>query len=548
MVVCYAVIAFAILYANINSVKNNVLSSVCYSAENVVAQKVNDITDVEQILYNNRNIQDFLNEKDKNKADSLKIDAAGSIQSPINVKGSGMGATLFKDDNDKQVLSCNANAKEEEAIANIYKQYINNNDNDLFIYEIEKSVFSELYICHFTPVKYHSMSEVETYNVGTLAVFSKINIYELKNNFEKSAVMRVSLKNNETKDSIVIVDTLNGKSKSKGKVQTQRIGYTDWNIRVELFDVAGVKVISPFFILSFVLIISFVIYALTLRKVIRTSIDKPVQRISHYLEEFMLSKKDRDILKTVGIKEFDDILIFINELFERITEQAHLVIQTQQEMYEKELLASEQSLYMNQLQINPHFLFNTLNTITQMCLANGIEEVTAITQNIADIFRYSIEGDYKSTLDDEIYIVLKYLKIFNNRYGREFKCDLNIDDDLYEFPVLKMSLQPLIENVFKHGDIANNDNPIIKISAYRKNGFVIISVWDNGCGVEENRLQEICNNLCANNTQSDRSIGLVNINKRLKAYYGDKGGLEIHSEYGKYTEVLIKIYETNRDR
>lgn len=544
IVIC-SVLAYIFLYGNINNAKKSAINSVCYSSDRIITEHMEAITDAETILHIDRDIQEFLNEANGDIAEVLKVDAADSIQSTVNVKGRGMGAVLFEGRGNTSVLSCNANSEEEEVINNLYRRYKENYDNNLFMYRFDNSLYPEIYICHFKPVIYHSLQCVDSYEVGTMAVFSKANIYELKNNVINNSVMNVKLTNNKTGDYVILVDNTDGKA-GAGTIQVQRVDHTDWYVEAELFDIVGVNVLSPFVVLSIVLLVILLLYVLLLKRSIRVLVDTPVTRISNYLEEFMLSKSDRTKLETVKIEEFDDILQYINELFDRVSEQARLVVKTQQQMYEKELFATEQTLYMNQLQINPHFLFNTLNTITQMCNAKGLDEVTAITHGIAEIFRYSTEGDYKATLDEEIYIALKYVKIFNSRYGCEFKCELDIEDELYEFEVMKMILQPLIENSFKHGGIANIEKPVIKISAYREDEYVIISVSDNGNGIPYEQLKVINSDLCAGNTKKDKGIGLLNVNKRLKIYYGNESGLEITSKLGEYTKIMIKIKDESK--
>lgn len=535
-----SVFTFVLLHRNISNAKMSTVNSVCYSADRIITEHMEAITYAETILHIDRDIQEFLNEANGEQAEMLKVNAADAIRTTVNVKGLGLGATLFCNDGENALLCCNANTEEEAFISKLYKRYKLSNGEELFMYELEDPLYPEFYICHFTPVIYHSLKTVDSYEVGTMAVFSKVNIYELKNSVNKSSVMQVRLRNDKTEEFVILVNTAEGRTDS-GTLQSQRIGYTDWYIDAELFEILGVSYMSPFVVLSIVLLIILLLYVLVLRKSIKVLVDNPVKKISTYLEEFMLSKSERTVLETVEIEEFDDILVYINELFERVTEQARFVVKTQQKMYEKELLASEQTLYMNQLQINPHFLFNTLNTITQMCQAKGLNDVTVITHSISEIFRYSTEGDHKATIDEEVYIVLKYIKIFNSRYGREFKCELDIEDELYEFEIMKMILQPLIENSFKHGGIANVDEPLIKISAYREDEYIVISVLDNGNGMPSDKLEQINYDLKAANTKKNKGIGLLNVNKRLKICYGNKSGLEVDSRYGEYTKITIRI-------
>ena len=535
-----SVFTFVLLHRNISNAKMSTVNSVCYSADRIITEHMEAITSAETILHIDRDIQEFLNESNSEMAEILKVNAADAIRTTVNVKGLGLGATLFSNNVENALICCNANAEEEAFISKLYQRYKLNNGEELYMYKFEDPLYPEFYICHFTPVIYHSLKTVDSYEVGTMAVFSKVNIYELTNSVIKSSVMQVQLRNDKTEEFVDLINAAEGRTDG-GTLQSQRIGYTDWYIDAELFEILGVSFISPFVVLSIVLLIILLLYIWLLRKSIRVLVDNPVKRISTYLEEFVLSKSERTVLESVEIDEFDDILVYINKLFERVTEQARYVVKTQQKMYEKELLASEQTLYMNQLQINPHFLFNTLNTITQMCQAKGLNDVTIITHSISEIFRYSTEGDHKATIDEEIYIVLKYIKIFNSRYGREFKCELDIEEELYEFKVMKMILQPLIENSFKHGGIANVEEPLIEISAYREDEYIVISVLDNGNGIPCDKLKQINHDLKVANTKKNKGIGLLNVNKRLKICYGNQSGLEVDSKYGEYTKITIRI-------
>ena len=554
VVVICSIFTFVLLYNNIDNAKKSAVDSAYYSAERLVNDHLEAMTETEGFLRNSRDIQVYLNEINGEDVDMLKINAAESIQKIVGVKGMGLGVALFANDGDTAVLCSNADQTEAEYIKKSYDKYslshtVRYEDStdkeihsELYIFDIDNALYPEFYMCSFTPVVYHSLKTVDTYEVGTMAVFSKVNTYELKNNVKRSSVMTMILCSEKSGENVVLVDTSENGSKN-GMRQIKRIGYSDLRLDIVLYKLIGVSFVSPFVVMSIVLIIILLLCVLLLRKSAKTLVDTPVKRISKYLEEFVLSKRDRTVLETVEIAEFDDLLEYINELLERVTEQAHYVVSTQQEMYEKELLANEQTLYMNQLQINPHFLFNTLNTIAQMCNAKGMDDVTDIIHSISEIFRYTIKGDYKTTIDNEIYIVLKYIKILNKRYGREFECELDIEDELYEFEVLKMILQPLIENSFKHGGIANVENPVIRVSAHEIGDEVIVSVYDNGAGIDSEKLKAVRTDLKVATRQKNNSIGLFNINRRLKAFYGEESRVEVNSEQGEFTEVSIIIKE-----
>ncbi len=541
VVTFFSVLTFWYLYKNINDAKTSTLDSVTYTAQRIIEEHIGAIYSAETEIIANLNIQNYIISSDSPEAEQFKIQASDFIRTTVAAKGTGFDAALFSDKSGKSI-ACTAENSETEYIEGLYAKYAENNENDLFMYRMENSLFPEFYICHFEPVIHYSTKEVGVYRVGTAAVVSKINTYELEKNASDNAILSVECKNVETGNSYALIDTAGGNNYRNGTVLVKHISGTDWYLYAELFKMTGISIFPSFFILAVILLLLLAFFNLSFKVLLDTMVDNPITKLSAYLEDFKLSGKGKVKTEgTVGVEEFDKILNHINMLFTRVDDQAHIIINTQQKMYEQELFANEQTLYMNQMQINPHFLFNTLSTIAHMSIANGMDEVALIAQNMADIFRYSIEGDYKSTIDEEIYIVLKYLKIFNSRYGREFSCKLDVEDELYEYPILKMIIQPLVENSFKHGGIANKEEPVLKISAYRQGDGVIISVYDNGNGIDAQRLEEINADLGAARTERKKGIGLLNINKRLKICYGKDSGLQIKSEYGKYTEVLIII-------
>ena len=545
VVVILSAFAFVFLYKNIKSAKESAIHSLCSNLERIIVEHDEAVSAAELVLHTDRDIAEFLNGAAGEDTETLRVNAADKMRATVSLKDMELGAVLFGNTGDEALLCTNTKDEEKKGLEALVGRYREDPDQNFFVLQADDSLFSELYVCRFSPVVYHSLKEVNFYEVGTMAIFSKINIYELKSDAEKSSRLKFGLLNDKTGEYVALADNT-GQRTDRGTHGSQRIAYTDWYASVELYELVGFNFLSPFVILSIILLMLLILYVLVVRRSIRVLVDIPVQRISDYLEAFMLSKSEKADMTTVGVREFDDILTYINELFGRVTEQARVIVKTQQEMYEKELLSSERTLYMNQLQINPHFLFNTLNTITKMCQAEGLDNVTVITHAVSDIFRYSIEGDYKATLDEEIYIVMKYLKIFGSRYGRDFPCELDVEEDLYEFEIMKMTLQPLIENSFKHGGLANVNDPCIRISAHREGTDIVIAVFDNGNGIPEDQLSVINRNLYEGNTKKDRGIGLLNVNRRIKICYGNQSGLSVESAVGAYTRIVIRIKDVKQ--
>lgn len=187
-------------------------------------------------------------------------------------------------------------------------------------------------------------------------------------------------------------------------------------------------------------------------------------------------------------------------------------------------------------QLNPHFLFNTLETIHMMAVCNGQKEIADIVLKLGKILRKTIEskGD-PIKLETELELVRNYLEIQKYRLGR-LDYDIEILTDISRVYILPFLIQPIVENSVIHGLEDRREGGLIKIKVYSKEGKLIISVIDNGKGMKEEELIEIMSN-----TQRENShrIGLRNTMERIKLFYGEGYGLEIKSAKGLGTQVDI---------
>ena len=219
------------------------------------------------------------------------------------------------------------------------------------------------------------------------------------------------------------------------------------------------------------------------------------------------------------------------------------------------MLGAEVALYALQSQINPHFLYNTLDTIRNYSLNYGMSEVADMTQSLAVIFRYSISrpGEVAS-LADEINNVKAYLKIQRYRFVDRFTIMWDIDEEndeimRYSLPVL--TLQPLVENAIQHGLENKLNSGMITIRATTTLSKLIVSIEDNGCGIPAEKLDTIRAKLEGSPFSTEESmkksmkrksgISLENVNNRLKLYFGSEGGLNINSMAGLGTMVEIEV-------
>ncbi|HAZ36787.1 MAG TPA: sensor histidine kinase [Clostridiaceae bacterium] len=196
-----------------------------------------------------------------------------------------------------------------------------------------------------------------------------------------------------------------------------------------------------------------------------------------------------------------------------------------------------------QSQVNPHFLFNTLNAIAQTSEIEGAYETERLIDSVSDILRYSLSMvDRTSTIGQEIEMVKQYMYIQETRFKDRIGFNLNVDSKLLNVEMPGMTLQPLVENSFIHGIDPKEDGGSISINAYRDLGYCIVEVIDDGMGMSQERIDEILNNKDVHEHHGHTTgIGVINVVNRLKLLYDYDDVLTIKSAENKGTKVSIKI-------
>lgn len=192
-----------------------------------------------------------------------------------------------------------------------------------------------------------------------------------------------------------------------------------------------------------------------------------------------------------------------------------------------------------QAQINPHFLYNTLESIRMRAAVSGAIDVSEMIYILATFFRNSLKTETVTTIEKEIEHCELYLKLFQIRYNNKLTVNVNIDESMLSYSIVKLSLQPIVENYIVHGINLDASNNSITINSYFENKDIYIEIEDNGCGIEENTLQNI--KLALENKIQPTSIGIFNVHERLRIVYGDSYGLKISSHKNIGTKVTIHI-------
>ena len=241
-------------------------------------------------------------------------------------------------------------------------------------------------------------------------------------------------------------------------------------------------------------------------------------------------------------KELKQISVGINGLLDELDQRTVAMVETQKKLYDTHLLHQKSQLIALQSQINPHFLYNTLECIRSIAQSNNIAEISSIISAMIKIYRYSVTSFSMGTVASEVACAKNYTEIMCHRFGDRYVFEFDIQSDIAEVPMPKLVLQPLIENAISHGLANKSSMGTITICCKKQENLVLIYILDNGIGIPVDRLQQLrCRLDCDELGEEKVSIGLHNVHQRLKREYGEKYGISVDSIEGEFTKVIIRI-------
>lgn len=284
-----------------------------------------------------------------------------------------------------------------------------------------------------------------------------------------------------------------------------------------------------------------IIFAITLHFFITARLTRPVRLLQSKMRLAASGYLEVKV-KPSGSDEISDLGVSFNSMLENIKGLL------ENSMKEQELV-QKANLRALQAQINPHFLYNTLDSIIWMAEAGKNERVIQLVQALSRFFRISLnKGRDWIALKDELEHVRSYLIIQQMRYRDILEYEIDIPERLYGFSILKMSLQPIVENALYHGIKNKRGKGLIRISSLVEQPDTLhLSIEDNGIGMSEPKLKQLKEQLNAQLTPEETGsevsggFGLHNVHQRIRLYYGEAYGVEINSIEGQGTQVTIRI-------
>lgn len=307
-------------------------------------------------------------------------------------------------------------------------------------------------------------------------------------------------------------------------VHKYNIEGTDWTL-VGVASLDGIKMIrQDMVVLMWILGSALLIIALGSGVIFSRKVASPLADLERAMAEVESGNLDQDI-DIRGSQETESIAEHYVSMIKRIRELMSEIMQK-----EKYLRTSELNVLQNQ--INPHFLYNTLDTIIWSAEFKDSEKVISITKALAKFFRLSLRGGSElTTVEDELEHVKQYLFIQKQRYEDKLDYEIESCDQICDIQIPKLILQPIVENAIYHGIRPKDGAGLITIRAGLIEGNIVLTVTDDGVGFDQDKQPD--------DDKHRSGVGLKNVDQRIKLYYGDEYGITIESNEKSGTKVTL---------
>lgn len=269
--------------------------------------------------------------------------------------------------------------------------------------------------------------------------------------------------------------------------------------------------------------------------ILSSFLTKPILRLTHRIKRISENDLSFDPCIEQGNDEISQIGKVVNEMTLSVQ---HLLNETKEQAEHKRKI----EIAMLQSQVNPHFLYNTLDSIHWMAVIQKNTGIQQMTRSLSNLLKNMAKGyDQKVPLGEEVKLLEDYVNIQSIRYMDTFELKNEIPADFFRFGIIKLTLQPLVENAIFHGIEPTGRFGIIRLSAWEQEGDLCIAVEDNGVGMSEETIQKALSGEFKPGYAGMNGIGVGNVHQRLKLVYGEPYGLSIVSVPNEYTRMIITI-------
>jgi two-component system sensor histidine kinase YesM len=257
---------------------------------------------------------------------------------------------------------------------------------------------------------------------------------------------------------------------------------------------------------------------------------------------------------TQGGDEIQLLSVSFNRMAGRLSELVNTVYNMELKEVQMQLLQKEATIQALQNQINPHLLYNTLDIIKSIAYLEEVPKIEKMAENLASLYRFTAKLEQSDiSLAEELEHLKRYLEIIHIRYTKHFESKVYVDEKYLHARIIKLSIQPIVENAVKYAVEPRNGKAAVMVSAYPEGNDLMIEIADNGPGIDANILRNLKERLMMITKQPDHgvnthdSLGLTNVHRRLVLYYGKDYGIHIHSFPNQGTVVSVRVPFIRKD-
>ena len=530
-----SIVSYSLFYTNTRSYTNNQIEQSSYQCLNNYETFFNSVIDTSNSIERKVSNMDLINHQDEI---TTYLDDLLSLQSELS------NAAIYSLEG--EVIASNLNY-ESVNNATTTDWFINANNNRLLNFFSSIDYLDGLY--GFTLSKYvtynteqeggilkldfdftnviNLISETDLGNGGHITIYdNNYNVVYCSGIFNQ--------KETELVQDVVLGSKIVRLDNVEYNMYISTLSNTRWKVAIFTNYESISSTLSNFLIILIILTIVIIVVEGGILYFVSTGITNPIRLLKREMSNVeSLKFNPNDLLLIKGNKEVIELSKSFNQMMKRIDELAKKNIEEEEEKRKSELKALQN-------QINPHFLYNTLDSIVYLIEKKDNEKAEEMIIALSKFFRISIsKGRTIIPLEKEIEHVKYYLLIQKIRFGKSFSYSIDIKIDISKYYTIKLILQPLVENAIIHGLKELEGNGKINIEVDKEDDLIKISISDNGFGILPSKLNEIYENM--KDKTKNSSVGLKNVYQRLKIYYGEKADLKIISDLDIGTTIIIYI-------
>lgn len=310
--------------------------------------------------------------------------------------------------------------------------------------------------------------------------------------------------------------------------------YTQWKyiVIISASQILGKIYEGQKFLYIIIFVSALCIFGITF--ILSSSFYKPLEKLVFAMQKI----ENRNLEARIDDKRKDEY----QKVYEGFNNMAGELKGLISDLSNEKILKKEAEIKLLQAQLNPHFLYNTLDSIYSIATIKKVDEISQMVSALSKFFRISLSGGKNTvTLRESLDLVISYLTIQNIRFKGKINYEIKVPEELMQFKVPKLILQPIVENSIYHGIERKKGAGHLIIFGESDGEIIKLSVEDNGVGIAENKLEELRNSILRDSFEDSKNFALKNLNRQLKLKYGQEYGLNIQSILGEGTYVTVVI-------